>query len=287
VFRRIKHEESIDYSLNWIEYDLIFINKKYNENFWINHFVDFYIKMNFVYTHSRKNDAFSMIREFLKTIRIRYNQLVRFIKMNDERILRFKYQKFMKLRKIVTKRFISYTSFQNDKIEWFKKILMIKTRVMRMKTNLSTNMWSKMFKLVNYLNNWTFKQALNWKIFFETLTKKKSNLSHLQSYECKAYLLRNIISRKNRLKSKTFINHLVRYDFTNIFRIWIFNRMQIVWIKNVLFDKTLFYNLAKLDLKYLLIINVKETLKVIKISNNTFIKMIIEEEKKLIRWSII
>ncbi len=117
--------------------------------------------MNFVYTHSRKNDALSMIREFLKTIQIKYDQIVRFIKMNDERTLKFEYREFMKLRKIVTKRFTSYTSFQNDKIERSENVLMIKTRVMRIKANLSANMKSKIFKLVNYLNNRIFKRALN------------------------------------------------------------------------------------------------------------------------------
>jgi hypothetical protein len=73
VFRRIDQKESIDHSLSRIDYDLISMNEKYNDDFWINHFVDFYIKMNFVYTHSRKNDALSMIREFLKTIQIRYD----------------------------------------------------------------------------------------------------------------------------------------------------------------------------------------------------------------------
>ncbi len=68
VFRRIEQKESIDYFLSRIDYDLISMKEKYNENFWINHFVDFYTKMNFVYTHSRKNDVLSMIREFLKTI---------------------------------------------------------------------------------------------------------------------------------------------------------------------------------------------------------------------------
>ncbi len=96
--------------------------------------------MNFVYTHSRKNDALSVIREFLRTIRIKYDQIVRFIKMNDERTLRFEYRNFMKMQRIVTKRFVSYTSSQNDKIERFKKILMIRTRVMQIKTNLSANL---------------------------------------------------------------------------------------------------------------------------------------------------
>jgi hypothetical protein len=277
--RRFEQKESIDYSLSRIDYDLISMNEKYNENFWVNHFVDFYTRMNFVYTHSRKNDALSMIREFLKTIRIKYDQIVRFIRMNDERTLRFEYRDFMKMRRIVTKRFVSYTSFQNDKIERSEKILMIRARIMWIKTNLSTNLWSKIFKSIDYLNNRIFRRALVWKTLFEVLTRKKSNLTHLQSYECRAYFLKNIISRKNRLKSRAFIKYLVKYDFTNIFRIWIFNRMRIIRIKNVIFDKTLFYDLAKLNSRHLLMISVKETLKIIEISNNIFFEMIIEENE--------
>jgi hypothetical protein len=219
VFRRIDQKESIDHSLSRIDYDLISMNERYNDNYWINHFVCFRIKINFVYTHSRKNDAFSMTREFLKTTRIKYDQIVRFIRMNDERILRFEYREFMKLQKIVTKRFVSYTSSQNDKIERSEKILMIRTRTMKIETNLSINMWSKVFKSIDYLNNRTLRRALAWKTLFEALIEKKSNLTHLQSYECRAYFLKNIISRKNRLKSRIFIDYLMKYDFINIFRI--------------------------------------------------------------------
>ncbi len=130
---------------------------------------------------------------------------------------------------------------------------------------------------VDYLNNRILRRSLAWKTLFETLTEKKSNLSHLQSYECKAYLLKHIISKKNRLKSKAFIDYFVRYDFTNIFRIWISSRMRIVWIRNVIFDKTLFYDFAKLDSRHLLIINMKNTLKILKISDNIFFEMIIEK----------
>jgi hypothetical protein len=55
--------------------------------------------------------------------------------------------------------------------------------------------------------------------------------------------------------------------------------MRIVRIKDVIFDKTLFYDLAKLNSKHLLIINVKETLKIIEISDNIFFEVIIEKEK--------
>jgi hypothetical protein len=59
--------------------------------------------------------------------------------------------------------------------------------------------------------------------------------------------------------------------------------MQIIRIKDVIFDKTLFYDLAKLDSKHLLIINVKNTLEILKISNNIFFKMIIEKKNEMNR----
>ncbi len=55
--------------------------------------------------------------------------------------------------------------------------------------------------------------------------------------------------------------------------------MQIIRIRDVIFDKTLFYDLAKLDSRHLLIISVKETLEIIEISNNIFFEMIIDEDE--------
>jgi hypothetical protein len=57
--------------------------------------------------------------------------------------------------------------------------------------------------------------------------------------------------------------------------------MRVVRIKDVIFDKTLFYDSAKLDSKHLLITSVKETLEIIEIPNNIFFEMIIEDENDL------
>ncbi len=119
------------------------------------------------------------------------------------------------------------------------------------------------------------------KDIFWDFDEKKSNLTHLQSYECRTYFLKNIISRKNRLKSRAFIDYLVKYDFTNIFRIWISSRMRIVQIRDVIFDKTLFYDLAKFNSKHLLIISVKETQEILEVSNNIFFEVIIKDENDL------
>jgi hypothetical protein len=49
----------------------------------------------------------------------------------------------------------------------------------------------------------------------------------------------------------------------------------------VLFNNTFFYDLAKLDSRHVLIINMKDTLKVLKISNNIFFEMIIEKKDEI------
>jgi hypothetical protein len=57
--------------------------------------------------------------------------------------------------------------------------------------------------------------------------------------------------------------------------------MRIVRIKNVIFDKTLFYDLAKLDSKHLLIISVKDTLEILEVSDNIFFEVIIEKNDEV------
>jgi hypothetical protein len=57
--------------------------------------------------------------------------------------------------------------------------------------------------------------------------------------------------------------------------------MQIIRIKDVLFDKTLFYDFSKLDSRHLLIISVKDTLKILEVSDNIFFEMFIEKNDEI------
>ncbi len=54
--------------------------------------------------------------------------------------------------------------------------------------------------------------------------------------------------------------------------------MRIIRIRDVIFDKTLFYDSAKLDSRHLLITSVKDTLEILEVSNNIFFEMIIEKD---------
>ncbi len=96
--------------------------------------------MKFVYTHERKNDALSIIREFVKLTLIRYEQTVRFIRIDDEQTLNLAYDDFMKMREISIERSTSYISTQNGKTERSERVLIIRTRALRISARLPTNM---------------------------------------------------------------------------------------------------------------------------------------------------
>ncbi len=276
--RRTDQEKSAEHSLERVRFDLISMIEIYNDHSWISHFRNFHIDMKFVYTHARKNDVLTVIQEFLRIIKNRYNQIVRFFRINDERTFETRFSKLFISLEIITKRSASYTFTQNEQIERSKKIIILKAKTMSIIAHLSINLWSKIMKTIDYLNNRTSKQKLQWKTSFEVLIDQRSRLSHLHSYECRAYALKNLISRKEKLESRTFIDHFVSYDFINIYRIWILSRMRVIRTKNVTFDENRFYDSTDLNLNHMLKTTVKDVIQVLKILETEFQEMIIQED---------
>jgi hypothetical protein len=286
ISRRFEQFESTSYSLDRVDFDSILMHRAYNDDQWVNHFICFFTHMNFVWTHLKKNDALSMIKKFVKLTLTRYEQIVRFIRINDEQILSIEYENFMKMRKIRTKRIVSYTLIQNEKIEQSERVLTMKSRALRIQTILSCELWFEFYKTNNYLNNRIFKKSLNWLIFIKILIDERSKLSQFQSYDCRVYSLRHIIARKTKMKSRTMIDHLVRYDSINVFRVWVSSKMRIIRIRDVLFDFYSFYDSCVSDIKHFVSTRMKNVIQILKILETTFDDVLIEQKnddsKKLI-----
>jgi hypothetical protein len=66
VSRRTEHEEEVIQPLEKNGYDLIPMEEAYNGDQWVSHFFYFNTKMNFVYTHPKKNDALKIIEAFVQ-----------------------------------------------------------------------------------------------------------------------------------------------------------------------------------------------------------------------------
>ena len=68
------------------------------------------------------------------------------------------------------------------------------------------------------------------------------------------------IKRGDKLGPRVSIGHLVGYDLTNIYRIWIPSLCKVIWTRDVIFDETLFYDPKGQNIDYLLREALEDTL---------------------------
>jgi hypothetical protein len=70
--------------------------------------------------------------------------------------------------------------------------------------------------------------------------------AHLKAYECLAYAAITIykrgLSKLRKLDPRADVGYLVGYNFTNIYRIWIPYQKHVIFTRNVIFDKSKFFN---------------------------------------------
>ena len=82
-------------------------------------------------------------------------------------------------------------------------------------------------------------------------------------YGCKTYTLDKWIKRGDKLGPRALIGHLVGYDLTNIYQIWIPSLHKVIRTRDVIFDETSFYNPKGQDINYLLREALEDTLQTI------------------------
>jgi hypothetical protein len=123
---------------------------------------------------------------------------------------------------------------------------------MRIAANLPADLWPEIVKAAGYISNRTPVRKLGWKNPFEAVTKTKPQFAHLYVCGCRAYPLIQNIPRRAKLDSRAHIGHLVGYDSTNIWRIWIPSRNKVIRTRDVTFKDNLIYDPAELDIGILL-----------------------------------
>jgi hypothetical protein len=69
ISRRIAKTPTADELMTRVTYDLIYITPTYNNNQWISHFRNYYMKMDFIYTHHTNVQAIVIVQNFLNLIK--------------------------------------------------------------------------------------------------------------------------------------------------------------------------------------------------------------------------
>jgi hypothetical protein len=97
-------------------------------------------------------------------------------------------------------------------------------------------------KTAAYILNRTPTEALSWKTPYEVVWGKKLSVAHMHPISCRAYVLNRMLKRGDKLKSRVLVGHLVGYDLTNIWRIWLLTKDDVIQTRDVVFEPREFYN---------------------------------------------
>jgi hypothetical protein len=110
-------------------------------------------------------------------------------------------------------------------------------------------------------------------------------------YGCKAYAMTTDAKLKNKrlqkLNPRANIGYLVGYDSTNIFRIWIPHRGEVISSRDVIFDEDEFFDGKKVDLNDNLAMTLNEYVHQVRlpeqVSRN---EVILQEDDEIVDWDL-
>ena len=99
---------------------------------------------------------------------------------------------------------------------------------MQLQAFLPPSLGPEAFFAAGYALNWTLNEQLGWKTPYEIAYDKPPSLTHMYAYGCKAYTLDKQIKKGDKLAPCALIGHLVGYDSTNIYWIWVLSLHKVI-----------------------------------------------------------
>jgi hypothetical protein len=238
-----------------LHFDLIICNKTFDETKCIAHFIDEVIFFSWVYLliNHKKKTLLSIFKDLINQCnRIKFNEraIIRIICIDQEIFIDKKLEDWIRAQKINWDWSTKNIFEQNEKFERFNELLMKKTKNIKEHAKLSKDFYSKCYFVVAHILNRTSSSSLNWNsslIFIQKLLKEsiRNEIAHFKVFDCKAFSLlkkTNALKKNEKMKSRAFIEYLIKYDFINIFRIWNLKKNDVNEYRDVIFNETKFFD---------------------------------------------
>jgi hypothetical protein len=251
-----------------LHFDLIIYEiKKFDEIICIAHFTNEFIHYSWVFSlndHQKKTLMFIFKDLINKCDRsdIAINSMIWIIRTSQETSINKRLENWIINQKIIWDWSAKNTLEQNDKSKQYEALLIEKAKCIREHSKLSKDLFLECYLIAEHLMNRTLNQTLNWDSPLIRLNKLINSINqnknqsirleieHLKMYECKTYSLlkrADASSRDSKLKSRAFVDYLVDYNSTNIFRVWNSEKEDVNEYRDVIFDESELYDIYNKD----------------------------------------
>ena len=127
------------------------------------------------------------------------------------------------------------TEAQNGAIERAGKAIVIRGRAIRLHAGLPKEYANECVMSAIYLLNRTPVEAIYWNCPYTKVKGIKPSVAHLEVIGARAYVLNEKLPRGAKLESRALIGHLVGFDSTNIFRVWLPTIGRVIRTRDVVF----------------------------------------------------
>jgi hypothetical protein len=238
-----------------LHFDLIICNKAFDDTTCIAHFIDELIFYNWVYSliNHKKKTLLSIFKDLINhSDRMRFNEraIIRIIHIDQEIFIDKKFEDWVRAQKINWDWSTKNIFEQNEKFERFDELLIEKTKCIKKHAKLSKDLYSKCYFVAAHILNRTSSSVLSWVsslIFMQKLLKEsiRNVIVHFKVFDCKAFSLlkeANVFKKNEKMKSRAFIEYLIKYDFINIFRVWNSKKDDVNDYRDVIFNETKFFD---------------------------------------------
>ncbi|KAI0992162.1 hypothetical protein K3495_g16024, partial [Podosphaera aphanis] len=228
--------------------DLVYIvsmtEECWNGDKYMLHAIDEYTKWHEITTVRSKSKAVLMwwIKSIIRKIQRNYNADVCVIRSDNERGFGNDLINLCSELGIIFEPAVRATPEQNGLAERAGGTLTARARAMRIQGNLPKSLANEMYKTAAYILNRTPTEALGWKTPFEMVWGRKPLVAHMRPIGCQAYALNHNIKKADKTESRALIGHLVGYQGTNIFRVWLPIQDEIIVTRDVIFDPLQFFD---------------------------------------------
>ncbi len=221
----------------------------------IAHFIHELVFFSWVYSliDHKKKTLLSIFKDLINQCdRIKFNEraIVRIIRINQEIFIDKKLKDWMRAQDIYWNWSTKNISEQNKKSERFDKLLIEKAKCIKKHAKLSKDFYSECYLVAAHILNRTSSSSLSWDsslIFMQKLLKEsiRNEIAHLKIFDCKKFSLlkkTDALKKSEKMKSRAFIEYLIKYDFINIFRIWNSEKDDVNDYRDVIFNETKFFD---------------------------------------------
>jgi hypothetical protein len=174
------------------------------------------------------------VERLLARIETQYSVKVRAVKIDGDPGYSLLHRFFLN-RGIEVELRAPYTEEQNGLIERAGSTIIVRGRAIRIGSGLPKELANECAMTAAYLLNRTPVESLGWKTPYEVAGGHKPSMAYLSKIGAQAYCLNNKPKPGDKMESRALIGHLVRYDSTNIFRIWLPESHTVLRTRDVVF----------------------------------------------------